>query len=231
MRHSAWALVMATGKAEKLAAGVETPFLYLNDRPVIAYTIAAFMQCPDIDGIVLSVPRERAESVLGIVQLYGFSKVRKIVAAGPRRVPSMAAALVHVPDDVEWLCVHDPARPCLSPDTVSATVRCARRNGSGVAAVPVADRVVAAKKNVFEAECPAASPLWTVISPQTWPLAALRAAYPAAAKERANFDDDWSAMISQGIVPRLVETAPSFRIRNADDLAPALEEMKRAGLV
>lgn len=230
MRHSAWALVMATGKAEKLAAGVETPFLYLNDRPVIAYTIAAFMQCPDIDGIVLSVPRERAESILAIVQLYGFSKVRKIVAAGPRRGTAMAAALAHVPDDVEWLCVHDPARPCLSPDIVSATVRCARRNGSGVAAVPIPDRVVAAKKNVYEADCPDGNPLWAVVSPQTWPLAALRAAYPAAARDRARFDDDWSAMLSQGVVPRLVEAPPSFRIRTADDLAPALAEMKRAGL-
>ena len=230
MRHSAWALVMATGKAEKLAAGVETPFLYLNDRPVLAYTVAAFMQCPDIDGIVLSVPRERAESVLRLVQLYGFSKVRKIVAAGPRRAAAMSAALAHVPDDVEWLCIHDPARPCLPPETVAATVRCARRNGSGIAAVPVGDLVVSAKKGVFETECPAANPLWTVISPQTWPMAALRRAYPAAGRERTHYDDDWSAMLAQGITPRLVEASPSFRIRDADDLAPALAEMKRAGL-
>jgi 2-C-methyl-D-erythritol 4-phosphate cytidylyltransferase len=221
---------MATGKAEKLATGVEIPFLYLNDRPVLAYTVAAFMQCPDIDGIVLSVPRERAESVLRIIQLYGFSKVRKIVAASPRRGAAMAAALAHVPDDVEWLCIHDPARPCLSPDTVSATVRAARRYGSGVAAVPIPVRVVAAKKNVYAADCSGADPLWALISPQTWPVAALRAAYPAAARERANFDDDWSAMLARGIAPRLVEAAPSFRIRSADDLAPALEEMKRAGL-
>ena len=43
MRQLAWALVTATGKAEKLSAGVEIPFLYLNDRPVFAHSLAAFM--------------------------------------------------------------------------------------------------------------------------------------------------------------------------------------------
>lgn len=226
MRHLAWALVMAAGKAEKLAPGAETSFLYLDDRPVLAYSIAALMQCPDIDGIVLSVPRERAESVLALVQLCGYSKVRKIVAAAPRRSASMAAALAHVPADVECLCVHDPSWPFPSPDTVSATIRSARRNGSGVAAVPIPDRVVSAPKGVFSAECP--GQLWAVISPQTWPVAELRKAYPQTAKNRTNYDSDWAAMLAQGITPRLVPAAPSFRIRSADDLAPALDALRKS---
>lgn len=225
MRHLAWALVMATGKVDKIASGVEIPFLYLDDRPVLAYSLSALMQCPEIDGIVLSVPRERAESVLGLIQLCGFSKVRKIVAASPRRPASMAAALAHVPDDVECLCVHDASWPFPSPDTVSSTVRSARRNGSGVAAVPIEGRVVSAPKGVFEAERP--GQLWTLVSPQTWPVPALRRAYPQAAKERRNYDSDWDAMLAQGIVPRLVASPPSFRIRTAADLAPALEALRK----
>jgi 2-C-methyl-D-erythritol 4-phosphate cytidylyltransferase len=230
MRHLAWALVMASGKAEKLSAGVEIPFLYLNDRPVFAHSLAAFMQCPDIDGIVLSVPRERAESVLGVVQLCGFSKVRKIVAGKPGHAPSMAAALAHVPDDVEWLCVHDPAHPVLFPDTVAATVRSARRHGSGIAATPIPGRVVAAKKGAYVSECAGGDSLWSLASPQTWSVASLRQAYPASTKERQRFSTDWDAMLAQGIVPRLVEAPPSFRIRGPADLEPALAELRRAGL-
>ena len=92
MKQTAWGLVMATGKSEQLSAEIETAFLYLNDRPVLAYSLAAFMQCPDISGIVVVVSRERAESVLGMVQMFGFSKVRKIVVGGARRAASMAAS-------------------------------------------------------------------------------------------------------------------------------------------
>ena len=230
MRHLAWALVMATGKTERIASGVEIPFLYLDDRPVLAYSLSALMQCPDIDGIVLSVPRERAESVLGVIQLCGFSKVRKIVAGKPGHAQSMAAALAHVPGDVEWLCVHDPACPVLLPETVAATIRSARRHGSGIAATPIPGRVVAAKKSAYVSECSGGDALWALSFPQTWSVAALRQAYPAATKERTRFPSDWDAMVAQGIVPRLVETPPSFRIRGAADLEPALAELRRAGL-
>lgn len=230
MRHLAWALVMASGRAEKLSAGVDIPFLYLNDRPVFAHSLAAFMQCPDIDGIILSVPRERAESVLGVIQLCGFSKVRKIVAGKPGHAPSMAAALAHVPDDVEWLCVHDPARPVLLPDTVAATLRSARRHGSGIAATPIPDRVVAAKKCSYLSECSGGDSQWSLSSPQTWPVAALRQAYPSSSKERPRFPSDWDAMVAQGIVPRLVEAPPSFRIRGPADLEPALAALRNEGL-
>ena len=91
MKQSVWGLVMAAGKAEQLSSEIETAFLYLNDRPVLAYSLEAFIQCPDIDGIVVVISRERAESVLAMVQLFGFAKVRKIVVGGARRAASMAA--------------------------------------------------------------------------------------------------------------------------------------------
>ena len=67
MKQAIWGLVMAAGKAEQLSSEIETAFLYLNDRPVLAYSLEAFNQCPEIDGVVVVVSRERAESVLGMV--------------------------------------------------------------------------------------------------------------------------------------------------------------------
>ncbi len=227
MKQTAWGLVMAAGKAEQISSEIETAFLYLNDRPVLAYSLAAFMQCPDIDGIVVVVSRERAESVLGMVQMFGFSKVRKIVVGGARRAASMAAGLEHIADDVEWICVHDASRPMVKPDLISETVKSARRHGSGVAAMEIPDAVVSAKKGVLDSRLDAEGRLWTVVSPQTWPRAALAKAYPKAAKSRKNYEDDLEAMLDAKIVPRLVPTsAISLRIRSADDLAPVLALMK-----
>lgn len=227
MKQTTWGLVMAVGKAEQISSEIETAFLYLNDRPVLAYSLAAFMQCPDIAGIVVVVSRERAESVLGMVQLYGFSKVKKIVVGGAKRAASMAAGLEHVAEGVEWVCVHDASRPMIKPDLISETVKCAHRHGSGVAAVEIPDAVVSAKKGVFEARLDKDGRLWTAISPQTWPRGALAKAYPKAAKNRKNPEDDLDAMLAEKIVPRLVPTqALSLRIRSAADLQPALALMK-----
>lgn len=227
MKQTIWGLVMATGKAEQISSEIETAFLYLNDRPVLAYSLEAFNQCPDIDGIVVVVSRDRAESVLGMVQMFGFAKIRKIVVGGAKRAASMAAGLEHVDEDVEWVCVHDASRPMLKPELISETIKCARRHGSGVAAIELPDAVVSAKKGTLEKRLDGAERLWAAISPQTWPRAALVKAYPKAAKNRKNYADDLEAMLAAKIVPRLVPvTAPSLRLRSADDLAPVLALMK-----
>ena len=227
MKQATWGLVMATGKAEQISAEIETPFLYLNDRPVLAYSIAAFMHCADIDGIVVVISRERAESVLGMVQMLGFSKVKKIVVGAPKRAAAMAAGLEHVEDEVEWVCVHDASRPMVTPAQISETVKCARRHGSGVAAMEIIDPVVAVRKNAVEERLEADGGFWTAISPQTYARAALVQAYPKAVKDRKNHRDDLAAVMSVGVVPRLVPVSGhSLRIRSADDLAPALALMR-----
>lgn len=227
MKQTTWGLVMATGKAERLSSEIETAFLYLNDRPVLAHSLAAFMQCPDISGIVVVVGRERAESVLGMVQMLGFSKVKKIVVGGAKRAASMAAGLEHVEDDVDFVCIHDASRPTVSAALISETVKSAGRHGSGVAATEIADPVVAARKGTVDSRPAVEGRLWAAISPQTYPRAALEKAYPKAGKNRKNYEDDLEAMMAMGIEPRLVPTtAVSLRIRSVEDLAPALALMK-----
>jgi 2-C-methyl-D-erythritol 4-phosphate cytidylyltransferase len=227
MKHAAWGLVMATGKTEQITADIETAFLYLNDRPVLAYTLTAFSQCPEIEGIVVVVSRERAESVLGMVQMFGFAKVKKIVVGGAKRAASMAAGLEHVAEEVDLVCIHDASRPMVTPALIAETIKSARRHGSGVAAQELADPVVAAKKGVAGARLDKDGPAWAVITPQTWPRAALVKAYPRAVKDRKNHEDDLAAMSAQRLVPRLVPASGiSLRIRSAEDLAPALALMK-----
>jgi 2-C-methyl-D-erythritol 4-phosphate cytidylyltransferase len=229
MKQTTWGLVMATGRAEQISAEIDTPFLYLNDRPVLAYSLAAFMQCADIDGIVVVVGKERAESVLGMVQMLGFSKVRKIVVGGAKRSAAMAAGLEHVDDEVEWVCVQDASRPLVTPAQITDTVKCARRHGSGVMAMAVVDPLVKAQKHAVESRMDAGGHFWTAISPQTYSREALMRAYPKAAKDRKNHVDDLEAMMSVGVEPRLVPTTTlSLRIRSTEDLAPALALMKRS---
>lgn len=227
MKQLTWGLIVATGKGEQISSDIETAFLYLNDRPVLAYSLEAFMQCPDIDGIVVVVSRERAESVLGMVHMFGFSKVKKIVVGSAKRPASMATGLLHVSEDVEWVCIHDASRPMVTAAQISETIKSARRNGASVIAEEIVDPVVEGKKGSTVSRQKSDGRVWAVISPQTYPRAALVKAYPKAAKKRKKYQDDLEAMQALGVEPRLVPTtAISLRIRSSDDLAPVLALMK-----
>ncbi len=225
MKHTTWGLVMAAGRGEQISTEIETPFLYLNDRPVLAYSLAAFNQCPEIGGLVVVIPRERAESVLGLVQMLGLSKVKKIGVGGARRATAMADGLDHIPEDVEWVCVHDASRPMVTPAQIAETAKCAWRHGSGVLAAGIADPLASARRNKVEARLDGGA--WAVLSPQTYPREALAKAYPKTAKSRRNYADDLEAMMAAGVEPRLVPTTEvSLRIQTAEDLAPVLALMK-----
>ena len=227
MKPQTWGLIIATGKGEQLSADIDTPFLYLNDRPVLAYSMAAFMQCQEVDGFVVVIDKERAESVLGMVQMLGFSKIKKIVAGGARRSTSMAAGLEHIDEDVEWVCVHDASRPLVTAEQICDTVKCAKRHGSGVLATPVIDHVVRAQRHVVEERMETIHQHWHVLSPQTYSREDLLKAYPLKAKNRKSYADDLEAIMDIGVTPRLVPTQdPTLRIRSADDLTPALDMMR-----
>jgi 2-C-methyl-D-erythritol 4-phosphate cytidylyltransferase len=216
---------MATGRDARISTEIETPFLYLDDRPVLAYSLAAFNLCADIDGIVVVIPRERAESVLALVQMLGLAKIRKIVVSGTRRPKAMADGLEHIPGDVEWVCVHDASRPLVTPEQISETAKCAWRNGSGLLAAHVDGPMVTSHRNKVETRMAEGGK--EVLSPQTYSRADLLKAYPASAKDRKNFADDVEAMMALGVELRLVPTTtPSLRIQSAEDLAPVLALMK-----
>ncbi len=173
------------------------------------------------------VSRERAESVLGMVQMFGFAKVKKIVVGGAKRSASMAAGLEHVAEDAEYVCVHDASWPMVSSALIADTVKAARRHGSGVAAREMSEPVVAAKKGVVISRQDEGGALWEVVSPQTWPREALAKVYARGSKDRGRNDEDMAVMMAQGIAPRLVPVSGlSLRIRSAEDLAPVLALMK-----
>lgn len=228
MKQLAWALVIAAGREEKLSPEVEIPFLYMNDRPVLAFSLAAFEQCPDIDGVVVVVSRERADSVLGMVQMLGFSKVRKIVPGGVQRARSMAAGLEYIPDTVPWVCVHDASRPVINPKLISDTVKCATRHGSGLAAVEMLDTLVESKKVGTASRLGGKEHIWGIISPQTYPRAKLLEAYASGNTARQSYADDAEAMAAMDVPLRIVPThLVSPRIRSVEDLSVIAALMKQ----
>ena len=96
-----YAIIVAAGKSERMGKTVDKAFLSLGSRPVFAYSITAYEKCPDIDGIVLVVRKDRLDAARGMSQLYGWTKVEHIVAGGASRQQSVIKWLAVLDDDVK----------------------------------------------------------------------------------------------------------------------------------
>ena len=107
----------------------------LVDRPVLAWTLDAFLGEAGLDEIALVVAQER----LGDAAALAGDQVR-IVTGGERRRDSVAAGLGAL-SWCDWVVIHDAARPFVTPDLIRAGVAAAHETGAAVAALPARDTI------------------------------------------------------------------------------------------
>lgn len=215
-------IIVAAGKSERMGSDVDKAFLSLGTRPVLAYSLLAFEQCPMIDGVILVVRKDRLDSARGLAQIFGCDKVRKIVAGGTSRQASVMIGLGELGDDVRTVAVHDGARPCVTPDLISETIKSAKRHGSGVAAVKITDTVKEVDHGMVVARTVDRSKLWAVQTPQTFKVELLAQAYDNVKKKKLAITDEASAVESLGEAVHLVPASLSnIKITTPEDLTLA----------
>ncbi|MEI8243648.1 MAG: 2-C-methyl-D-erythritol 4-phosphate cytidylyltransferase [bacterium] len=224
------AIIVAAGKSERMGVGTDKAFLSLGSRPVLAWSLLAFEQCHDIDQIVLVVRKEQIMATRGAVQMFGISKLRTIVAGGQRRQDSVANGLVALDPDTRIVAVHDGARPCITADLISETIRSAKRTGSGVAASRVIDTIKFVERGAIVDHTLDRDKLWAVQTPQTFKVELLRKAYAKVAEKGVTVTDEAAAMELLGEPVRLVEWPRSNpKITTAEDLTVAAALLKIQG--
>lgn len=215
-------IIVAAGKSERMGSDVDKAFLSLGTRPVLAYSLLAFEQCPMIDGVILVVRKDRQDSARGLAKIFGCDKVRKIVSGGASRQASVMLGLAELGDDVRTVVVHDGARPCVTPDLIGETIKSAKRHGSGVAAVKITDTIKEVDRGMVVSRTVDRSKLWAVQTPQAFRVELLSQAYENVKKKKLTITDEASAIEALGEDVHLVP-APlaNIKITTPEDLALA----------
>lgn len=220
-------VIVAAGKSERMGVDVDKAFINLGTKPVLAYSLHAFEKCADIDGVILVVRKDRLETARGLVRLFGFAKVKRIVAGEAARQGSVMNGLKQLPDDATTVSVHDGARPCVTSVLISETIKAAKRYGSGVAAVKITDTVKEVKKGLTVAKTVDRTALWCAQTPQTFSRDLLMKAFSVVKKRKLTVTDEASAV---QLVSRDVHLIPApwsnIKITTADDLALAAALLK-----
>ena len=221
------AIIVAAGKSERMGAGVDKAFLSLGSKPIVAWSLLAFEACTDIDQIILAVKKEQVLPAKSVAQMFGISKLHAIVPGGGRRQDSVMCGMARMDPDTRLVVVHDGARPCVTPDLISETLRHAKRNGCGVAACRIWDTVKHVERGTTVDHTLDRSKLWAVQTPQAFQADLLRRAYKAVVEQKATVTDEAGAVELLGEPVRLVEwTRPNIKITTVEDMPLAAVAMK-----
>jgi 2-C-methyl-D-erythritol 4-phosphate cytidylyltransferase len=216
---STWAVVLACGKDQEMESGVDVSFLALGSRPVLARSVQVLEGCPDIEGIVLVVKKERVDSALSIVRSFGCRKIGAIVAGGSVRQTNLKNAYAQIPDDAAAVLVHEASRPFVTESIITETIKAGRRYGAAVAAVRSTDAVKLAEKGQKVTKTLDRNTVWLVQTPQVFKLDV----FEKILSSKSRMIDDDSALLerTRQDIHLVASSNANFKIRTADDLSAA----------
>jgi 2-C-methyl-D-erythritol 4-phosphate cytidylyltransferase len=171
-------IIVAAGESRRMQ-GMDKILAPLGGKPVLAWSIEAFEQCPEVDRIILVNSEKHLGSVKCLTVDRKWTKVADVCVGGQRRQDSVAAGLKLL-GHCEWVIIHDGARPLVTLDIIQRGLQAAKETGAAIAAVPVTDTIKAAGKDLTVIETPPRSHLWAVQTPQIFRFAIIEEAYRQA---------------------------------------------------
>jgi 2-C-methyl-D-erythritol 4-phosphate cytidylyltransferase len=177
-------ILPAAGSSTRFGPHANKLFAALRDGlPVIACTLEKFLARADVELVVVATPAGgflSSDDHPALRRALDDPRVRQC-AGGTSRAQSVRNALALVPESVEWVAVHDAARPLVPDGVIERTVEAAVRYGAAVPALPIVPTVKQAD-GPLPAKVQRTVPrhtLWAVQTPQVMRRAALEGAYAA----------------------------------------------------
>jgi 2-C-methyl-D-erythritol 4-phosphate cytidylyltransferase len=167
---STFAVILpAAGKSTRYSAQKrKKPFVELKGRPVWVRAAECFINREDVRQTLLVVPPEDMEWVKEKFRPnLAFMNI-DLVRGGQERFDSVQNALARVRPDVDFVAVHDAARPLLVKEWVDAIFAAAERSGAAIPAIPVTNTLKRAGSDRTITETVPRDGLWQAQTPQVF---------------------------------------------------------------
>jgi len=212
------AVIVAAGSSRRM--GFDKILTPLAGEALIRHTVRAFVECHAVREIVIVCARERETDVREV--LGDLKKITRIVTGGETRQDSVGNGLAALSEAMDFVAVHDAARPLVTPTLIANCLQAATGHGAATAAEPVTDTLQRANDTRCCADVVDRENLWRMQTPQVFRTAELRRAMDGARAAGVSVTDETSAVRRLGGQVFLVENAEwNFKVTYPRDVAVA----------
>lgn len=169
-------ICLAAGQGRRMKSSVRKQYLLLEDKPVLYYALKAFQHSPAEEIVLVVGAGEEEYSRKEIVEKYGFSKVKSVVAGGKERYHSVFRGMEAI-DEADYVLIHDGARPFVDQKIIDNCINGVKTYGACVAGMPVKDTIKLADGNGDIESTPERSRVWQIQTPQAFKFSLIKDAY------------------------------------------------------
>lgn len=184
------AIIVAAGKGSRMALGYNKVLAPLCGKSVIEWTLEGFVKSKLIDKLVLVISPDDEEIMTQVCKPYINRVELVLVYGGADRQDSVHNGLQALPDSVEFVLIHDGARPFVDDGLIGRSIQYAREYGAACAGMPVKDTIKIVDEEKIIRSTPDRSFLWSAQTPQAFKKDIILEAYNKAFEEGIRSTDD-----------------------------------------
>ena len=195
-----YAVIVAAGTGERMKANTPKQFLLLKNKPVLYYTLDAFLKSYDDLLVILVLPEEHISKGQEIIDGYFDNSRIQLINGGRTRFHSVQNGLPLIADE-SIVFVHDGVRCLVTPDLIHRCYEAAKEFGTAIPVIDCGDSVRIVNEEGNEALDRMSIKLSQ--TPQTFHSKILLDAYKIDYKDK--FTDDASVVEAFGLKINLID--------------------------
>jgi 2-C-methyl-D-erythritol 4-phosphate cytidylyltransferase len=210
-------ILAAAGKSSRFKdKNYKKPFAPLANRAVWLHSAERFLGRDDVKQLLLVISAEDRDdfnfkfaanaAILGI----------DVVDGGAERADSIERALARVKPEMDFVAIHDAARPCLANEWITGVFEAAAKSDAAILAIPVLGTLKRVADQRIK-ETVSREGLWEAQTPQVFRRQLILEAY--AKRGGFNATDDAQLVERIGHAVTIVPGSPvNIKITNREDL-------------
>jgi 2-C-methyl-D-erythritol 4-phosphate cytidylyltransferase len=221
-------IIPAAGSGSRMGSDVPKPYLKIGGMTILERTIRCFDRPNRVHSIIVSVSHAWLDYTLKMIETMNVHPLVIVVEGGSERMFSIKNALAAVPEDSNYVAVHDAVRPFLSVELFDSLVDTVKIYKAVIPGIGVTDTIKVKDDFNFIESTPNRDKLVAVQTPQIFSKSILIEAYENAIVKGFMGTDDASLVELSGHKIRLVAGDPqNFKITWPDDIAKAEKIINR----
>ena len=231
--HYISVIIAAAGMSNRMGSEINKQFIFINNKPILAYTIEEFERCKYVDEIIVVAKEDEIDYCRKeIIKRYKFNKVSKIVRGGKERQDSVYNGILALDERTTIVLSHDGARPFVKPQNIIDGIEGAIKYGACVIGVPVKDTIKVVGQDKDIDKTPKRDVLWAAQTPQCFKKNIIMKGYRKAIEDGFVGTDD-SVMVERlGIdVKMIMGSYENIKITTPEDLIIAESILKDKNMI
>ncbi len=224
------AVIVAAGRGERAGQGIEGPkqFRPIGGEAVLARTLRAFIDCPQIDKIVVVIHADDHELYKAAISESHVDVL--VVNGGATRQDSTRLGLLALKaHEPAYVMIHDGVRPFIGQDLLERIADSLTPDEGILPALAVSDTLKKASVDGMIAATISRDGLYAAQTPQAFPFTAILNAHEKAyADKRMDFTDDAAIAEWHGLQVRIIEgSADNTKLTWAKDIEMADKRLRQ----